>query len=147
MAAPMPRLPPVTSATRPMSVPLLDVLGFDRYAGAAESARMLRPRPSLALRALHAHGHAHAAADAEGGEAALCAAALHLEQERVEHPAAGGADRVADGDGAAVHVHLRRIPAHILVDGAGLGGERLVCLDQIEILGLPAGLFQRLAGG
>ena len=34
---------------------------------------------------------------------------------------------------------LRRVPAHLLVDRAGLRGERLVDLDQVEVGGLPAG--------
>ena len=59
--------------------------------------------------------------------------------------APGGADRMADGDRAAVDVHDRRIPAHVLVDGERLRGESLVGLDEIEILDLPAGLFERLA--
>src|SRR6185437_3227462 len=65
---------------------------------------------------LHAHGDAHAAADAQRGEASLGVAPLHLEQEGVEHAGAGGADGVADGDGAAVHVHLLGVPAESLVD-------------------------------
>ena len=39
------------------------------------------------------------------------------------------------------------IPAHVLVDGAGLRGEGLVGLDQIEVADRPAGLLQRLARG
>ena len=51
-----------------------------------------------------------------------------------------------DGDRAAIDVHDRRIPAHVLVDGERLSGEGLVGLDEIEIVDLPAGLFERLAG-
>ena len=54
---------------------------------------------------------------------------------------------MADGDSAAIDVHFGGIPAQLLVDGTGLGGERLIGLDQVEILGLPARLLQRLAGG
>ena len=96
--------------------------------------------------ALDAHGDAHAAADAQRGEALLGVAALHLVQQRVEHARAGGADRMADGDGAAVDVDLVGVPAEALVDGAGLGGEGLVGLDQVEILDRPAGFLQRLLG-
>ena len=52
--------------------------------------------------ALQAHGDAHAAADAQGSEALLGIAPAHLMQQGHEHAGARGADRVADGDGAAV---------------------------------------------
>ena len=54
---------------------------------------------------------------------------------------------MADGDGAAIHVHPRRVPAKILVHRARLGGERLVRLDQIKVPGQPASPLQRLAAG
>src|SRR5215217_5806603 len=99
----------------------------------------------LSVSALEAHRDAHAAADAEGCETLLGVAAPHLVQERDEHARAGRADRVADRDGAAVHVHDRRVPAHVLVDRKRLRGERLVGLDELEILNLPASLFEGLA--
>ena len=40
---------------------------------------------------------------------------------------------MADGDGAAIDVDLAGVPAHVLVDGAGLRGEGLVGFDQIEV--------------
>ena len=66
-------------------------------------------------------------------------------QQRGQHARAGRADRMADRDRAAVDVDLAGVPAEVLVDRAGLRGERLVGLDQIEVLGLPAGLLQRRA--
>src|SRR5690606_35806120 len=95
---------------------------------------------------LHAHGDAHAATDAEGCEALLRIAPLHLEKKRVEDARTGGTDRVAESDGAAVDVDLLRIPPEALVDGTGLGGERLVGLDEVEVRDRPAGLLQRLLG-
>ena len=53
---------------------------------------------------------------------------------------------MAEGDRAAVDVDLVDIPAELLVDRAGLGGEGLVGFDQVEIVDRPAGLLQRLAG-
>jgi hypothetical protein len=53
--------------------------------------------------------------------------------------------RVTDGNRAAIHVDDRRIPAHVLVDRAGLCGEGLVGFHEIEIADAPAGLFKRLA--
>src|SRR5882762_3856405 len=91
--------------------------------------------------ALHAHGDAHAAADAERGEALLGVTLLHLEEQRHQHAAARGADRMAERDRPAVDVDLRGVPAEVLVDRTGLRGERLVGLDQIEIADAPAGLL------
>src|SRR5262249_32170274 len=93
--------------------------------------------------ALYAHRDAHAAADAERREALLGVALLHFVEQRHQHPSAGSADRMADRDRAAVDVDLRGVPAEVLVDRAGLRGERLVGLDQIEIADVPAGLLER----
>ena len=64
-------------------------------------------------------------------------------QQSHQYARARRADRVADGDGAAVDVDLRRIPAEVLVDRAGLRRERLIGLDQVEIADVPARLLQR----
>ena len=91
------------------------------------------------------HRDAHAAADAERREALLGVATRHLVQKRRQNARAGGADRVADGDGAAVDVDDRGVPAQVLVDRERLRGEGFVRLDEIEVLDRPAGLLQRLA--
>src|SRR4051794_14316654 len=93
--------------------------------------------------ALHAHGDTHAAADAERREALLGIAPAHLVQQRCQHARAGSADRVTERNRAAVDVDLLGIPAEVLVHRAGLRGEGLIGLDQVEILDLPAGLLQR----
>src|SRR5215213_2028086 len=116
----MPRVPPVTTATR-----------------------AIYSSPLCCSLPLHAHRDAHAAADAERGEALLGVALLHLEQKRGEHARAGCADRMPERNGAAVDVDLGGIPAEVLVDRAGLGGEGLIGLDQIEVANIPAGLLQR----
>src|SRR5262249_28116615 len=59
----------------------------------------------------------------------------------------GGPVGVADAIGAAVDVDLRGVPAEVLVDRAGLRGESLVGLDQVEIADVPAGLLERRARG
>ena len=56
-----------------------------------------------------------------------------------------GADRVADGDGAAVDVDLVGVPAELLADRERLRGEGLVGFDQVEVGDRPAGFLQRLA--
>src|SRR5947199_110137 len=82
-----------------------------------------------------------AAADAERREPLLGVAALHLVEERDQNPRPRRADRVADGDGAAIDVDDIGVPAHFLVDRAGLRRESLVGLDQVEVVDLPAGLL------
>src|SRR5262245_47687689 len=52
---------------------------------------------------------------------------------------------MAERDRAAVDVDLRGVPAEILVDGASLRRKRLVRLDEIEVLDLPAGFLERRA--
>ena len=55
---------------------------------------------------------------------------------------AGAAERMAEGDGAAVDVDDVRIEAEGLDDRQGLGGEGLVQLDQLDILLLEPRQFQ-----
>src|SRR5579871_2991965 len=97
------------------------------------------PGQSAGLIALDAHRDAHAAADAQRGEALLGVALLHLEQQRGEHARARGADRMSQSDRTAVDVELLGIEAELLADRDGLRGERLVGLDQVEVLDRPAG--------
>src|SRR5262249_27695818 len=153
MAWPMPRVPPVTSATRV----ILDFLPFSRsrlneILGRANAGRGFLLSCSAKCGgptsiALEAHGNAHAAADAQGGKSPLGVTPLHLKQQRVEHARAGSTDRMPDGDGAAVDVDLVGVPTEPLVDGASLGGERLIGFDQVQVLHGPAGPLQRLLGG
>src|SRR5262245_30705917 len=130
----MPRVPPVTTATRAIVFPPVQ-----------KKARPPVAASSLILRSVarDAHGDAHAAADAQRRQALLGVALLHLVEQRHENARPRRADRMAERDGAAIDVDLRRIPAEILVDGAGLRREGLVRLDEIEVAGLPARLLER----
>src|SRR5262245_30539338 len=120
MAAPMPRVPPVTNATRAILVLLPDRFPTLPYVldgpSHRQSARTKSPGPFSSSLSFEAHGDAHAAADAQGCEPLLRVPLLHLMQERHENPRPGGADRMTDGDGAAVHVDDRGVPRHVLVD-------------------------------
>src|SRR5690606_26286208 len=129
-SAPMPRVPPVTTATLVMSSSRSD----GRAPFYASEFTPLRSAAKAASSALDAHGNSHAAADAERDQSPAGVAAPHLVQQRDQHPRSGGADRVADGDRAAVHVHPLAVEAEILRDGAGLGRERLVRLDQVDVV-------------
>src|ERR1700724_2433902 len=95
MAAPIPRVPPLTTATRAMSF-IPSVFDSARlYVVNLRRAKNCRsPRDG--------QRDAHAAADAKRGEALFYAAALHFVQKRGEDPGAGRADRMADGDRPAV---------------------------------------------
>src|SRR6185437_11995966 len=84
--------------------------------------------------ALHDRGDAHAAADAQRGQAVALLLALELIDERAQDHAAGGAEGVAHGDGAAVDVDLVHVPAHVLDVAQDNGGEGLVDLDQIDVV-------------
>src|SRR5262249_3629764 len=138
MAAPMPRVPPVTTATRAMPSSLCRNKQTRTLDGQCLSVRAV---PKLVL-SLDAHCDAHAAANAQRAEALLDVALAHLVQQRHQHGGAGGADRMAERDRPAVDVDLGGIPAEVLVDRAGLRGESLVGLDQFEVLDLPAGFLE-----
>src|SRR5580765_3267410 len=98
---------------------------------------------AISLLTLNGECDAHAASDTKRSQAALGVALLHFVEQRDEDPAARGADRMAERDRAAVHVDLARIPAHLAIDGDGLGGERLVDLHEIQVLRLPSGARER----
>src|SRR5581483_5743823 len=84
-------------------------------------------------------GDALAGADAHGRQAELRLAVLHGVNERRGDAGAAGAERVADGDGAAAHVHLLRAQLQQLHHRQRLRRERLVDLDQVDVLQLQPG--------
>ena len=155
IAAPMPRVPPVTNCNARHALLLpeffynrrFDDLDISKNAFRRSALHALSTVHVRGLTALHAHRNAHAAADAQRGEALLGVAPLHLVEQRHQHARAGRADRMADRDRAAVDVDLVGVPAEILVDRAGLRGEGLVGFDQIEVGLAPAGLLQCRARG
>ena len=58
-----------------------------------------------------------------------------------------GADRVAHGDRAAVHVDLVLVHSQHAQRVDGHRGERLVDLEQVDVVDRQAGLLERLLGG
>ena len=70
----------------------------------------LRPDDVLLLFTLDGQGHAHTASNAEGRKSPSCAPPLHFMEQRDEDARAGSADRVADGDGSAIHIYLGQVP-------------------------------------
>src|SRR5581483_2306958 len=89
---------------------------------------------------------AHAAADAQRDQTATQVAALQLVDDRADEHGAGGAERVAHGDGAAVDVGLLVRDVEVLHEPHGDRGEGLVDLEQVDVVGGEAGLGQCLAG-
>ena len=67
--------------------------------------------------ALQGHGHAYAATGTEGSHVFPGIAPLHLLEQGHQKPAPRSSDRMAQGDGPAIHVHFRQVPAQFLVHG------------------------------
>src|SRR3712207_2832871 len=88
--------------------------------------------PRLAV--LQQQRDALAAADAERDEPELVPLALHLTQALGGDERARRRDRVAERDRAAVGVDLRRVEVELADDGERLGGERLVELDDADLV-------------
>lgn len=86
------------------------------------------------------------AANAQRREAFLSVAFDHFVQQGDQHAAAGAADRVAEGDGAAIDVDLAGVPVEFLANCQGLRGEGFVGFDQVQVSQLPAGLGQAALG-
>src|SRR3712207_1751461 len=114
-----------------------------RWRSSAACPEVLRPPVNSRARSL-LRGHVQdqrvaltAAAAQRGGTHATTAAAQL--QRHVQHdPGAAHADRVAEGDGAAVGVHLLGVDPELLRGDQRDGGEGLVELDQVEVLRVDA---------
>ena len=103
------------------------------------------PSISSALGVLDDRRHALADADAEGGDAVAAAAAAQLPDEGVSEAGAGAAERVAEGDRAAVDVEPLLVDPELAGAGEDLGGEGLVDLDQVDLVERQAGGVERPA--
>src|SRR4051794_2771303 len=112
---------------------LADWLGSSSVRTTMPSSPLSYLMVSLMSDGLHDRRDAHAAADAERGEAVLAARAVQLVDERAEDHAAGSAQRMAHGDGAAVDVDLLEVQAHVADEPQHHRGERLVDLHQVEV--------------
>src|SRR5512144_372207 len=95
--------------------------------------------------AFEARCNAHSPANAECGKPFLRIASLHFVKQRRQDARAGGTNRVADGNGTAIDVDLRRIPTEIFVNRASLRSKGFVGFYQIEVLFFPAGFLERSA--
>src|SRR6266508_4180193 len=90
--------------------------------------------PPRSAEALDDHGHALAATDAHRFESERPVGGLQAVDESGHDAGARHAERVAKGDAAAVHVELVPIDAEVLGGRNDLGGERLVDLDEVDVV-------------
>ena len=97
------------------------------------------------VQALHDHGHALAAADAHRLEAEGVVRVLQAVEQRGHDAGAGHPERVAEGDRPAVDVELLLGDAEVPGRGDHLGGERLVDLDEVDVVDGHSGAGERLA--
>ena len=95
---------------------------------------------------LDGHRDRAAAAEAQRREPVAALAPRELVEQRRDDPRAAGPDRVAERDRAAVDVDLVPVEPERAAVGQGLGGERLVDLDEVERLDAAA-RSGRAAGG
>src|SRR6516162_4819793 len=100
-----------------------------------------------ALQALDDGGVGHAAALAHRLQAVPAAALFERVDQRGHEAGAAGAERVADRDGAAVDVGLCQIRAGVVGPRHHDGRERLVHLEQVDVVQRQPGTLQHLFGG
>src|SRR5690242_12402936 len=81
-------------------------------------------------------GRALAATDAHGDDAVARLAAEHLVGDGADHARAGHAERMADGDRAAVLVQLDGVEPQAIAAVDDLRGERLVQLPHVDVVDL-----------
>src|ERR1044072_5366239 len=82
-------------------------------------------------------------ADAHRRDPVLAAAAAQLTDQGGGEASAGAAERVAEGDRAAVDVELLFVDAELAGAGEHLRGEGLVELDQVDLLEGETGRVER----
>src|SRR4029079_11496991 len=86
-------------------------------------------------------------ADAHRRDAVATAAAAQLVEEGDDQPGAAHPQRMAERDRAAVDVDLFRVEPELTDHGEALRGERLVQLDEIEVVDGDAGPLEQLPHG
>src|SRR5215467_2681833 len=99
------------------------------------------------LRPLEDRRDALPAADAHRRERVSAAGPLELEQRLDGQDGTGSADRMAEGDAAAVGVRLVRWQPELADDGQRLRGEGLIDLEHIDFLDLEPGAVEHLLYG
>src|SRR6266542_296767 len=96
---------------------------------------------------LHGQCDAVAAAQTERCNAALQVAPPQRIQQRRQYARAAGADRMAERDRPAVHVHPGGIDAKLPQDRDGLDRERFIDLEEVDGVQRPADLCREPSHG
>src|SRR3954469_20118426 len=97
--------------------------------------------------ALNQRAGAEPAAAAHGHQAGLLVGALHLVEQRGDQARAGRAERVTERDRAAIDVDAVHVGLQLPPPGGDDGGERLIDLDEVDIVHLhPVALQDQLRG-
>src|SRR6185295_284502 len=114
-----------------------------------KAAPAMRRRLESLLAPVHLddHGVALAAARADRRHAEPAAAAAQLVHERHQDARAARPDRVAQRNRAAVHVHLRLVHPEHAHGVERHRGERLVDLEQVDLVHRQARRLERLLRG
>src|SRR5207247_1682918 len=125
------------------------------FIGSTRTAEPFSLRPPFAgflrihspISSLQRHGHSVPAPDAQGREPVVHVLLFHGVQQRDNDAIPRAADRMAQGDGAPADVEDLPRDAELLPYTDTRGGERLIVLDQIELIELHPGrgLCQGLA--
>src|SRR3989304_284894 len=89
--------------------------------------------------ALEDDGVGHAATLADRLQAPAGTGPMHLVNQRGHHPRSGAPERMPERDRAAVDVGLVPIGAGLGEPGADDGGERLVDLEEVDVVDAKAG--------
>src|SRR6202034_1427065 len=93
------------------------------------------------------HRGAHTAAGAHRQNADTSTAPAQFVDRRGDHPCTGRRDRVAEADPRPVDVDDLLVETEFAGTRHRLGGERLVDLEQCDVLELAAGQLERLGYG
>src|SRR6195952_1038864 len=102
--------------------------------------------PPYVLDAFDDRRRAHAAADAQGHQRGRLVGAFELVEHGAEDHGAGGAERMAERDRAAVDVDLRRIDLECLHVAQHHRGKGLVEFEQVDVRLLHAGTLKQFFG-
>src|SRR5262245_19057028 len=141
---PSPPLPPPPLAVTHASDDAVSNKSATKLPALRMSPLVLRPGSAEAL---DDGGVGHAAALAHGLQAVPAASALQLVEQRGQQLGARAAERVAEGDGAAVDVGLGQVGARLELPGQHDRGEGLVDLEQVDVVDRQARAFEHLVGG
>src|SRR6056297_1683821 len=149
------------SSTRPsrtgqasIDITFIDLPGTSQVMTATPSAPfsivksvMSQSPVGAVLNALDNRGGTHAGSDAKRGKANLFVGPLKLVQQRADDDRAGGTQRVAHGDGPAVHVDHTGVDIERLHEAQHDRGESLVHFEQVNIRDGHTTVFQGLLRG